>query len=143
MKISNTLPQFKKESALFIVTERHAADLYLAAKGAVTKIGTIVTPKIRYSDKEGFFISGGKGERSSGSALKQVTAFEKTAFLSEFKRKAPAFIKRADDVYLFTPSYMAGEMRMALKACGVVPKKTVSGDYRKQTLFYLLKKIAD
>ncbi|OGZ27695.1 MAG: hypothetical protein A2365_03560 [Candidatus Nealsonbacteria bacterium RIFOXYB1_FULL_40_15] len=145
MKISRDLTQFKNFKALFIVTGRQEADIYVAENGKIDKIEEIEIPNSKYSDKEGFFKTrtGGRVIRS-GSVLE----FPKEKIMKDFLRELKTAMKdirqrhKFDSVYLFSPEFFHNQVFEALpKDFQKKTKETVFGDYCHSHPFEILKKI--
>ena len=61
MKIPHELPQFENQRALIVSLGTHAGKCFLAADGNLSEVLALVQEKPRYSDREGFFMTAGRG----------------------------------------------------------------------------------
>lgn len=142
MKITAKLPQFSDLRALFIVTGRQEAVLYIAHKGQITKKSTIIVEGAKYTDREGFSLRSGHGRvLSSGSAYEPLQAQKKRDFLKVFKTEMAKFLKAnpCDVIYVFSPNYAISEVKKTLPATAQkMVKFTRQGDYFKEHPFALI-----
>lgn len=150
MKITNKLPRFNIKKGLFIVTGKIEAQFHLAKEGEINEIDSIKIEKPKYSDREGYFESGGKnsgGELEnykSGSVYEDKNEVIKRELISELKEKLKSIIKKYefDSIYLFSPDYMIGDIKKSLNK-NILSKieKSYTGNFNKMHPFKLLEKI--
>lgn len=116
MKISNTLPKYSQEDALFIVLSKSNGAFYEAKKGNISHIDSFTVDKDTYTDNEGFFERGGKGQVfGSGSVLEPNKREEYTRLVKSFKKKCKDNdLNKYDDIYIFCPDYLSKKIRNAL-----------------------------
>lgn len=145
MKLSQTLPQFAKDTALFVVTGTEEADFYLAHDGDLKKVASFMVPKPHYSDREDF---GRKGSVvfESGDKASQLKKAIRREFLQGVKdnlKKIAGSAAGITAVYVLAPSEVKKEVVAVLPA-KLKPKlkKIISGNFHKEHPFEWLKKIA-
>ncbi|MCR4279919.1 MAG: host attachment protein [Candidatus Komeilibacteria bacterium] len=145
MQISNKYPQFDKSSALLIVTGRQEAKIYLATKGTIEEIDNLKVSNPRYSDREGFFMNSGGGKTlGSGSVYEDHHEDVIKEFLKDLENDLVEMDNKhqPEQYYLFTPDYMAKQVRDSLpNGAENKVKLVVQGNYVKEHPFTLLDKI--
>ncbi len=145
MKISEKLPQFKKEKVLIIVTGNHVADFYYAKDKEIEKIESIEITTPHYSDREGFFKTSGRGEvYETGSVYEPQKQEERKKFLKKLKETANHILKnnKITQVYIYSPDYILNEVKQNLpQSLKKKVKDTFEGNYHKTHPFKLLEKI--
>jgi hypothetical protein len=117
MKIKKELPQFEEERVLVIAAGRQTAEIYLAASGVITRAASLRIPAPRYSDREGFFITSGRGQTYRSGSVYEVKKEKVGEEFHRILRQELAKIARnspVDGVYLFVPGYVKNEIRRAL-----------------------------
>ena len=144
MKITKTLPQFAKETALLIVTGTEEADFYLARDGSLDKVAAFKVAKSHYSDREDF---GRQGSVvfESGDKFSQRKKMFRRDFLQGVKDNLKHIASGHADisvVYLLTPAEVKKDLTAALptKFKSKV-KKVISGNFHKEHPFVWLEKI--
>ena len=144
MKITKTLPQFAKETALLIVTGTEEADFYLAREGVLDKVAAFKVEKFHYSDREDF---GRKGSVvfESGDKFSQRKKMIRRDFLQGVKDNLKHIAgdnAGISTVYVLTPAEVKKDLAAALppKLAAKV-KKVISGNFHKEHPFVWLEKI--
>ena len=106
IQISQDLPQFKNDNALFIVTGRQTLEFYIAKDSMFKKIKSFRITHPEYSDKEGHFMV-----RGGGKVFGQGSVFEhpKKVMELEFEKKFNEELKgvylksNPNKIYIFSP----------------------------------------
>lgn len=105
MKITRYLPQFKRSTMLIVVMSKTIGIIYEAARGSIQKRSEVKEPMPRYSDREGFIMSGGRsgtfqGGRPVESKNDDIVAREVE---SKIRRELDTIVKTEDveGIYLF------------------------------------------
>ncbi len=143
MKISNKLPQFNEEKALFIVTGKQEAKFYIVHKGEINEIDSFEIEKPKYSDKEGWFKRRVRSfVMGSGAPLEPPKQKIIKDFLKKLKEKykETSSHNNFEALYLFTPHYLLPSVKESLPG-GTKIKLTIDGEYYFQHPFKLLEKI--
>lgn len=145
MKISQTLPQFVKEIALFIVTGSKEADFYVAQDGEINKVDSFLIEKPEYSDREDFGRGGGSGRVfETGAKIEHMKKNMEKEFLAALKQK----VQVLTNAHTFTQVYLFAAHTVLKEAEAELPtaikskiKRTFPGNYHKEHVFKLLEKI--
>ena len=102
MKIPSKFTQFENENVLIVVTGAQDADIYLASNGVFEKIKSIMIPRKKYSDQEGFSV---QKSGVSGSAREYPKEAVRQEFLNELENELKAISQNITSVCLFSPDY--------------------------------------
>jgi len=145
MKISKTLPRFKGESLLLIVTGKQEAVFYIAKDGVIDKITSFEIKTPKYSDREGFFVTRGHGKVfASGSVYESTKEKVRQIFFKVLKRHVKE-IRAQHNIEkgaLFCPGYLINDI---MEVFPVSFRKNITfsfrGNYCDQHPFLLLEKI--
>jgi hypothetical protein len=145
MEIQRELPQFNKYTALLIVTGGQKGVFYLAAAGVIEKIGVVDEPIEKYSDREEFFVSGGReGMYATGSVYEANKQEQIKQFAKKVSDEADRVVreKGVDNVYLFVPDFVINELSRDLtNPVKEIIKEKFKGNYVEEHPFKLLEKI--
>jgi hypothetical protein len=145
MKISNKLPQFSGEVALIITADKKEAQYYIATDGYITSVRTINVSPPKYTDREGFFESRGKGGVfSSGAVYEKRKEKLEHELLPQFTEAARSIFGeyRITELYLFAPAFLINDLRHALpKNVSKKLRLAVGRNYFGRHPFKLLEKI--
>jgi len=146
MQISSHLPQFEKTKALLVVTSLHEVRLLEVQSGEIVELVREEVEKPEPAKKEGHFESriGGKTIRSGsvyehddGETIRRLSFLLKEVLPIKFKEGD------YDEVYIFTPDQMKGEID------NILPKNILAkvvfrreGNFVKEKPFVFLEMIA-
>lgn len=117
MKIPREFKQFEDERALLAVTGHQTASFYFASNGEIEEIKDMKIDNPTYSDKEGFFIKSGHGDRyASGSVYESKGNKVRIDFLNKLESSLKETVKKRDinKLYLFTPQHLAEDTEKSL-----------------------------
>lgn len=147
MKISKDLPNFEKESAIFLVAGKHSVVLYFAYNGRIEAIEDFKVLHPTYSDHEGFAQVSGHGQVYRHNYLNEL---QEDATIEEFLRQIRDQLKRhigflkPKTYYVFTPKFLQNSI------IETFPKKEQTkvshkflGNYVKSHPFELLRMIKE
>ncbi len=147
MKISQKLPQFDREKALFVVTGKQEAKFYLVSKGKIKEIDSFKVEKPVYSDREGWFKRRARGfVMGSGAPLEPKKQKVIKDFLKKLKKNLKKTLSRnkVDAIYLFSPRYLSARVRKTLPSSARKKiRLTIDGEYYFEHPFKLLEKIPE
>lgn len=147
MKIPREFKQFEDEKALLAVTAHQTASFYFASNGEIEEIKDMKIENPTYSDKEGFFIKSGHGDRyASGSVYESKDNKVRIDFLNQLESSLKEVVKNRNinKLYLFTPQHLAEETEKNLPY-GVRELRvaTLTGNFLNFNELDLLKKIKE
>jgi len=145
MKISENLPQFNNQKALFIVAGKQEAVFYFVADSQAEELKRIRLHKPKYSDKEGYFQRKGRGRIfGSGSVLETKNRKLRKDFIKELNNNLQDILGKRDveEIYLFSPSHMMKSIKKSLPASAFKKlKQSYKGNYCEAHIFKILKKL--
>jgi hypothetical protein len=142
LTITDKLPQFINQEALFVVAGKQSATIYTAKDKKMNKIKVIEIPKEKYSDKEGFFKMKGGASFVSGYVKEE----DKQHTINKFLKKLSEALKEMftektySNIYLFSPKQINIENVIPISSKQFI-KGQYKGNYLKKHPFFLLKKI--
>ena len=145
MKISKSLPQFKDENVLLVVTGRQEADFFRAGDGVIETIAGFKIEKPLYDDRKGRVVRRGHGQILASGAVYEE---QKEKIMQDFRREFRKTLKTAlvdfipDHIYVYAPPYLANEV-VALfpKRVALTIKKIMKGNFYGRHPFEILEKI--
>jgi hypothetical protein len=145
MQIQHSLPQFDTRKTLLIISGKQEAKLYVAHKGVIQLWKEFQVPTPHYSDREGFFMTRGRGAVMQAGAIyeaKEQVIF--TNFYHELNTQLKEFFAKqsAEDIVLCAPEYCLQNIQSHLPVS--TRKKiiaTLPGNYLKQHPFDILKRV--
>lgn len=147
MKISNALPQFAEEKALFAIVGRQVGTLHVAYKGLLTKVADIEVPTPVYSDREGFFARSGRGiSLGGGSVYESKNLKVQEDFLKKLNEAVDEAMKENDigAIYLFVPPQRTKETKGALsRPAQELVRQTFRGNFSNHPLPELVEMIKE
>lgn len=137
MKISESLPQFKKGLALLIVSGDFEVDFHVATQGDIDKVDSFLIERRNPEITEGFVAA------ESGN-IKTLKKYRHAEFLEAFSKHLAALLARMDvaEAYLFAPAEVKNELEKALPAKLKKSLKIYEGNFLKEHPFKLLEKIS-
>ncbi len=137
MQISKNFPQFDKGAALLIVSGDFEADFYLASKGEINKVGSLLVERRNPEIPVGFVAS------ESGN-IKTIKKFRHAEFIEEFKKHLLAILAQSavKEAFLFAPAEVKNELEKALPAKLRKNLRVYEGNFHKEHPFKLLEKLA-
>jgi hypothetical protein len=117
MQIPKNLPQFYIKNTILIVTGKQQLIVYQAYKGKIEKIFSDEIDKVKYSDREGFFLNSGGGKTyGSGATEKDIKNIKINEFIKIFKKDVNNLLKKykSPEIYIFSPAYIMEELEKKL-----------------------------
>jgi len=145
MQIQKGLPQFDEGIALLLVVGTQEGIIYRASDGVIEEAGRVKEETPHYSDREGFFASGGGGKMYASGAVRELN---KDAVRKKFAQKYVEKIREAAgtaliaEVYLFSPRYTLPAIKKELPAkLQKIIHGTLPGHYIDKHPFDLLRMI--
>lgn len=147
LHITQTLPQFTNERALFIVTGTKSLELYEAMNGTIENVLSYRIEAPECSDKEGHFAKrrGGK-TLASGAVREDVEASLRVKFLRQLESSLQTIMHsgKVTAAYIFSPQHMMNDVvKVMPRAIQKQTKKVVQGNFTKLHPFEVLQKIVD
>lgn len=143
MQIPQKLFQFDELKTLIIISGSHEVRYVSAFDGEAMELGDYRVEKIKYSDKEGYFLRRAFGRvLGSGSVYEPKNKQEIVEFLSEFENKTAKAISSISpkNIILMTPDYMENKIKEKLsKAEKENILMTIHGNYVNKKLPAILK----
>lgn len=145
MKIPKQLPQFNGKMGLIMACGIHTAVIYSCHHGNLKQESTFTIPNPKFSDREGFFMHGGKGKiLRSGSVYEDQKEEEKKRFTKELTKELKKLESQLPiaDIYIFAPSEVFHDIYDHVpKDLQDHVKGTFTGNYTKEHPLVLLRKI--
>ncbi|MEK7624967.1 MAG: hypothetical protein AAB467_01300 [Patescibacteria group bacterium] len=137
MQISANLPQFKKGTALLVVSGDFEVDFYLATNGEIAKADSMLVGKTNPLITSGFVVN-----ESGGS--KNLKVARHAEFLNAFKKHLTYLLSKSavEETHMFAPAEVKNELQAALPAKLKKCLKVYEGNFHKEHPFKLLEKIA-
>lgn len=147
MKIPQDLPQFVDKKVLIVSCGMQAANVYFASDGKITDLRSFRIKAPKYSDREGFFLHGGRlGLYGSGSVYEPKKLTMQKKFLVELLKN----MKEIDAKHGFEELYLVASPRTMPEIKEYLPPRfserltwSLNGNYVNFGSLDLLRKIGE
>lgn len=109
MKIAGEMNPFAHERALIIAMGVTKASVHFAHQGKIDYVGSVAVPSPTFSDREGFFLSTGRGlVLRSGSVYEDQKEWRQKRFMRELMTRLDKLTidHEATSLYMFCPAHM-------------------------------------
>lgn len=108
MKISQGMKSFAHERALIVACGDTKAKLHFAHQGFIDYLGSVIVPVSKFSDREGFFMSSGRGMVfRTGAVYENQKEHRHKQFVSELIEQLDRHVTdlQVTSIYLFCPDH--------------------------------------